>query len=106
MTAALLGAADGCEHDAKGRALTPLGFDVDARVVVADDAVDNRQTEPGPLAEGAAEWLENALDLVRRNANAVIGDGEHTAKYAVDVFTPRAQIQGAPVWHRPKTVGG
>ena len=77
------------------------------RVVVGDDAMDDRQTEPGALAEGAAERLEDAVDFVGRNADAIVGDGQHAATGR------RRRLRGAAlrrqrpaVGHRAQPIGG
>ena len=48
--------------------------DVDPHLaaVVADDAVDDRQPEPGAAREPAAERLEDAVELLRRDADALV----------------------------------
>src|SRR5262249_18431559 len=52
------------------------GTDLTAHVL--DDAVGDREPEPKPFSDrlGGVEGIEHAIDLVGRNAVAVVGDGD------------------------------
>src|SRR3954452_6681175 len=69
-------------HDPERRPGADLALDHDAAAMPVDDAVDDRQAEPGPLADvlGREEGIENLRDHVGRDAGAVVGDGD------LDVF--------------------
>ena len=54
----------------------PARLHVDAAAVVGDDAVDDGQAEPGALAEGAAERLEDRVDVLGRDADAFVFDAQ------------------------------
>ena len=49
---------------------------LDLAVVVGHDAVDDREAEAAALGEAAVERLEEAVELLRRDADALVLDGD------------------------------
>ena len=58
--------------------------DLDGSLVVGDDAVDDRETEAGALLERAAERLEDPVELLGRDAAALILDAQHDVDGMLD----------------------
>src|SRR5438552_11000819 len=52
-----------------------MTFQLDPPAMIADDALDDHQAQPGALLLGRVEWLKNAIDLLRRNPAAGVGYG-------------------------------
>ena len=57
-----------------GRELT-----LDLPVVVGDDAVDDGEAEAAALREAAVKGLEQPVEFVRRDADALVAHGDHEA---------------------------
>jgi len=55
--------------DAEGRPTAERGIDIDLRVVVRDDAVDDRKPEAAALSERAAKRLKTAGNCPRLAAS-------------------------------------
>src|SRR5258706_16152833 len=66
----------GWEDDAEGGALARDAFDLEAAAVRGDDAVGDRETEPGPAAHvlGREEWLEDPSQPLGRDAGTGVAD--------------------------------
>src|SRR5690606_4024144 len=62
------------QHDAERRALPRRAVHVDAAMVLVDDAVGDRQAQPGAAADrlGGEERVEDALLQVGRDAAAAV----------------------------------
>src|SRR5262245_2462709 len=69
-------AGDG-HRDHEGRALVGKAADLNRAAVFLYDAVAQTQTQPGTFAGffGGGEWVEDAVEVFRRNAGAVVADG-------------------------------
>ncbi len=64
------------EVDEDAGAFFGLGFDFDLAPVLADDTADDEEAEAGAGCFGGAVWLEKAAHVFRRNAGAVVGNGD------------------------------
>jgi len=58
------------EPDAEGGATADLAFKLDATAVGTDDTLNDHQAQAGALLLGGVEGLEDAVDLLLRNAAA------------------------------------
>src|SRR5208337_1657416 len=61
------------QNYSKRRALTHGAGDVNAAVVVFDDAAGERQAQAGTVALGGVERPEDVGEVLRRNAAAIVG---------------------------------
>ena len=95
------GPGRGEPHDDR-RAAPHGGLHVDAPIVVGDDAVDDRQAEPGAAAERAAERVEDGVDFLGRDAGALVAH----ADLRLPVLGGDEQLQPPAVGHRLEAVGG
>ncbi len=66
---------------------------VDPTAVVGDDAVDDRQAEPGALAERSAERLEDRVEVFGRDPHALVFD--HQRRRARVAVHPRCACRGS-----------
>src|SRR6185503_802782 len=73
------------QHEGQPRALSQLALHPDLAAVGGDDAVADREAEAGALAHrlGREERVEDLVEVLRRDAAAVVGDGEHDRVGAV-----------------------
>ena len=86
-----------------------LRADLNFAVVVGDDAMDDRQAEAAALDEAAVKRLEQAVELLGRNADAFVAHRDHDAvRAAVDRASRRRRppfgIARSPLVARFQTI--
>ena len=59
-----------------------LRVDGNRAALVADDAVHDGEAEPRAFGEAAVERLEDAIELLGRDADAVVAHREHDGRAA------------------------
>ena len=68
------------QPDAERRAAADVAFQFDPPVVRADNPLDNHQAQAGALFLGRVKRLEDAVDLLLRNAAAGVGSRSPTRR--------------------------
>jgi hypothetical protein len=100
----------GRQKDRKGRTLVQNGGDGDQAIVILDNGVGRGEAETGAFRFGREVGIENALEIIFRDADALVANGDanvFAGREISDCFAGRGVVieiiavhaQGSPVRH-------